>query len=169
MHNELLPSAESESHSVMFDLLRPMDYKVRGILQAIILVRVAFPFSRASSQPRDQTHVSRIAGGFFTSWATGNTGVGSLFLLRWNLLDPGIKPESPALQTDSLPTELSGKPSKCWQGIKLTNVAKVLMSIFSNSQGLSSTSLPPSHIPHLEIMLLLAWQLFWLGKTGEDC
>ena len=31
---------------------------------------VAFPFSRGSSQPRDQTQVSRIAGGFFTSWAT---------------------------------------------------------------------------------------------------
>ena len=32
--------------------------------------RVAFPFSRGSSQPRDQTQVSHIAGGFFTSWAT---------------------------------------------------------------------------------------------------
>ena len=31
---------------------------------------VAFPFSRGSSQPRDQTQVSHIAGGFFTSWAT---------------------------------------------------------------------------------------------------
>ena len=30
----------------------------------------AFPFSRGSSPPRDQTHVSRIAGGCFTSWAT---------------------------------------------------------------------------------------------------
>ena len=27
-------------------------------------------FSRGSSQPRDQTQVSRTAGGFFTSWAT---------------------------------------------------------------------------------------------------
>ena len=30
----------------------------------------AFPFSRGSSQPRDQTQVSHIAGGFFSSWAT---------------------------------------------------------------------------------------------------
>ena len=95
----------------------------------------------------------------------GNTGVGSLFLLQWNLLDPGIKPESPALQADSLPTERSGKPSKCWEGIKLTHVARVLLSIFSNYQGPSSTSLPPSHIPQFEMMLLPAWQLFWLGKT----
>ena len=48
----------------------PMDYTVHGILQARMLERVAFPFSRGSSQPRDQTQVSRIAGGFFTSWAT---------------------------------------------------------------------------------------------------
>ena len=31
---------------------------------------VAFPFSRGSSQPRDRTQVSHIAGKFFTSWVT---------------------------------------------------------------------------------------------------
>ena len=41
-----------------------------GILQIRILKWIAFPFSRGSSQPRDWTQVSRIAGGFFTSWAT---------------------------------------------------------------------------------------------------
>ena len=51
-------------------LLDPMDYTVHGILQARILEWVAFPFSRRSSQPRDQTQVSRIAGRFFTRWAT---------------------------------------------------------------------------------------------------
>ena len=48
----------------------PMNYTVHGILQARILEWVAFPFSRGSSQPRDWTQVSRIAGGFFTSWTT---------------------------------------------------------------------------------------------------
>ena len=43
---------------------------VNRILQARILEWVAFPFSRGSSQPRDRTQVSRMAGGFFTSWAT---------------------------------------------------------------------------------------------------
>ena len=47
-----------------------MYYTVHGILQARILEWVAFPFSRGSSQPRDQTRVSCIAGRFFTSWAT---------------------------------------------------------------------------------------------------
>ena len=46
-----------------------MDYTVHGILQARIL-SVAIPFSRGCSQPRDQTQVSCMAGGFFTSWAT---------------------------------------------------------------------------------------------------
>ena len=40
-----------------------MDYTVHGILQARILEWVAVPFSRGSSQPRDQTQASRIAGG----------------------------------------------------------------------------------------------------------
>ena len=35
---------------------------VHGIPQARILEWIAFPFSRVSSQPRDQTQVSRIAG-----------------------------------------------------------------------------------------------------------
>ena len=43
---------------------------VHGILQARILEWGAFPFSRGSSQPRDLTQVSHIAGGFSTSWAT---------------------------------------------------------------------------------------------------
>ena len=51
-------------------LCDPMDYAVNGIPQTRILELVAFPFSSRSSQPRDQTQVSHIAGGFFTSWAT---------------------------------------------------------------------------------------------------
>ena len=48
-------------------LCNPLDYTVHGILQARILKWVAFPFSNGSSQPRDWTQVSHIAGGFFTS------------------------------------------------------------------------------------------------------
>ena len=64
----------------------PIEYTVHGISQGRILEWVAFPFSRGSSQPRDWTQVSHIAGRIFTSWATGkpkNTGVGSLSLLQW--------------------------------------------------------------------------------------
>ena len=52
-------------------LCDPMDYTAHEILQARILEWVAFPFSGGSSQPRDWTQVSHIAGRFFTSWATG--------------------------------------------------------------------------------------------------
>ena len=45
-------------------LCDPMDYTVHGILQA-------FPFSRASSQPRDRTQVSCFAGGFFATVPPG--------------------------------------------------------------------------------------------------
>ena len=45
----------------------PPGFSVHGILQARILEWVAMPSSWVSSQPRDQTQVSHIAGGFFTS------------------------------------------------------------------------------------------------------
>ena len=49
----------------------PMDcslpgFFVQGIFQARILECVAISFSRGSSQSRDWTHISCIAGGFFT-------------------------------------------------------------------------------------------------------
>ena len=43
----------------------PIDYTVHVVLQARILESVAFPFYRGSSQPRNQTQVSCIAGRFF--------------------------------------------------------------------------------------------------------
>ena len=107
-----LLSEVSGSHSVV-SLYYPRDYTVHGILQARILEWVAFPFSRGSSQPRDWSQVFFIAGGFFTSWATREAQKywdGWLIPSPANLPDPGIEPGSPALQADSLPTELSGKP-----------------------------------------------------------
>jgi len=46
-----------EIHSVVFH-----SYRVHGILQARILQWAAFPLSRWSSQPRNRTQVSHIAG-----------------------------------------------------------------------------------------------------------
>ena len=56
-------------------LCNPMDcsppgLSFHGILQVRILEWIAFPFSRGSSQSRDGTQVSRIAGWFFTSCTT---------------------------------------------------------------------------------------------------
>ena len=87
----------------------------RGILQARILEWVAMPSSRGSSQPRDRTQVSRIADGFFTTWATRKAHeywCGQPIPSPGDLPDPGIELGSPTLQVDSLPAELSGKPHK---------------------------------------------------------
>ena len=46
----------------------PPDSSVHGILQARILEGVVISFSTGSSQLRDQTQVSCIAGRFFTIW-----------------------------------------------------------------------------------------------------
>ena len=57
-------------------LCNPMDGTVHGILQARILEWVAFPFSRGSSQARDWTQVSLIAGSTLLfrkdTWKTEN-------------------------------------------------------------------------------------------------
>ena len=48
----------------------PPGSSVHGIFQTRILEWVAISFSRGSSQPRDRTQVSRIAGRCFNLWAT---------------------------------------------------------------------------------------------------
>ena len=49
----------------------PLGSSVHGISQVRILVWVAISCSRGSSQPRDQTQVSCIAGGFFAAEPAG--------------------------------------------------------------------------------------------------
>ena len=96
-------------------LCDPMDYTVHGIVQARILEWVAFPFSRGSSQPRNRTHVSHIAGRFLTSWATREAQEywsGQSIPSPVDLPDSEIEPGFPSLQEDSLPTELSGNQPK---------------------------------------------------------
>ena len=63
----LVPQSEVKVTHLCLTLCHLMDYTVHGVLQARILEWVAVPFSRGSSQPGDQTLVSHIAGGFFTS------------------------------------------------------------------------------------------------------
>ena len=125
---------------------------VHGIFQARILERVAMPFSRGSSLPRDRPWVSCIAVRFFTIWATREAQVkmcvcvcvcvfsylvaseflrpimacqvplsmefsrqeywsGLPYLSPEDLHDLEIEFRSPALQSDSLPTERPGKPT----------------------------------------------------------
>ena len=59
----------------------PPGSSVHGIPQSRLLEWVAISFSKGSSQPRDQTWVSCIAGIFFTIWAT--RGTLKLHLHQW--------------------------------------------------------------------------------------
>ena len=75
MGNWLVPTVSSKHliqrevkiTQLCLTLCDPMDYTVHGVLQVRILEWVAVPLSRESSQPRDRTQISCIAGGFFTS------------------------------------------------------------------------------------------------------
>ena len=63
-----------------------------GILQARTLERLAMPSSRGSSQLRDQTLASRIAGGFFTFRATREAQNGCTWLLRLTAVIHTVRP-----------------------------------------------------------------------------
>ena len=64
----------------------PPASSVHGILQARILERVAISSSRGSSQPRNQTRVSCIAGRFFTVWATRKAPDNTYIVLKYCLI-----------------------------------------------------------------------------------
>ena len=59
-HFPLTGRSEVKVTQLRLTLCDPMDSTVHGILQAKILEWVAVPFSRGSSQLRDQTQVSLI-------------------------------------------------------------------------------------------------------------
>ena len=71
------------------------------------------PHSRGSFQPMACTRLSRITGGFLTTLATWEARE---FWSGWPISSPGDVPSPgielgpPALQLDSLPAELPGKP-----------------------------------------------------------
>ena len=83
------------SFSVLSDSLDPMDYSLPGSSvhenssdKGRILEWVTMPSSRGSSQPRDQTQVSRLQVDFLPAEPPAgkpkNTGMGSLSLLQGN-------------------------------------------------------------------------------------
>ena len=111
--NELTPSllqdskytSESESEVAQScpTLFNPMDCSppgssVHGIFQARLLEWIAISFSRRSSQSRDGTHVSCIAGGFFTlsylgidsyKWINHTCCMGLWWDFEWSSNDDG--------------------------------------------------------------------------------
>ena len=136
-------------------LCNPMDcslpgFSVHGISQARILEHVAISYSRGSSQPRDQTCVSRgscFAGGFFL--------LGKCFLLfhTWNERSSGMAhlPECPV--------------SKCWTStpkkiLFQSNLISFFVFVWSSTQG---RTLEEGMATHSSI---LAWRIPWTEEPG---
>ena len=84
-HKNVLKSDKSWSHSVMSDSLWPHElYRFSTGVDSGVL------FSKGSSQPRDRTQVSPIAGGFFTVWATREV---QEYWSGWSISSPGYLPD----------------------------------------------------------------------------
>ena len=101
---------------------------VHGISEASIPEWAAISFSRISSQPRDWTQVSHIAGGFFTSWATRETldlqGILRTFLYFRN----GVLFSVPAMDSIALHLPYHDKAS-AMQAFSKINSHSVMMSL----------------------------------------
>ena len=132
--------------SVSSSLVPEPDYSVHGIFQARLLEWVAISFSRGSSQSRDQTQVSRIAGGFFTVWATAAAAAESLQSCL-TLCDPidGSPPGSP------VPGILQARTLE-WVAISFEPLGK------SNCYKTSHQNLLGWDTSHFERQGLIAWQ-----------
>ena len=89
----------------------PPGSSIHGIFQARILEWVAISYSRGSSPPRDRTHVSC------------SSCVSRRMLYHCATWEAPIELGSPALQADSLPVGLPGKPKKHLFGVNFINMA----------------------------------------------
>ena len=77
----------------------PPGFSVHGIFQTRIPEWVSISFSRGSSQPRDQTWVSYIAGKLFTIWATRETL--RMFIFQWKGIESEAKGKGRVLMINS--------------------------------------------------------------------
>ena len=128
-----------------------MDYTLHGILQA-------FPFSRGSSQPRDWTQVSSIAGGYFTVWATREAPCTRSVQFSYSFM------------SDSFATPWT---AACQASLSITN-SQTLLKLMSIESVMPSNHLilcrplllPPSTFPSIrvfsnELVLCMRWPKCW--------
>ena len=85
-----------------------LNLPIAGILDEVFVATASL--TRTKCESRSVVSDSLRSHGLYSPWNSPgqNTGVDNLSLLQG--IDPGIDLGSPALQVDSLPTELSGKP-----------------------------------------------------------
>ena len=109
---------ESEVAQPCLTLFDPVDCNqpgspVPGILQARTLEWVAISFSRESSELRDRTQVSRIAGRLFNLWATR---ADSSFKVVLDI-NAHQDPETPQTAANQAPPSLGFSRQEHWNGL----------------------------------------------------
>ena len=124
-------------------LCNPIVYTVHGILQARTLDWIAFPFSRASSQPRDWTQVSPIAGRFLTSWAT-REAQNSMILAQNRHMNQWNRLESPEINPHAYNQSIFDKGSKNMQSLQQVVLGKLAAAC--KSMKLENTLMPHTKI-----------------------
>ena len=151
-----------------------MDYTVHGILQARILEWEAFPWSR------DWTQVSRIAGRFFTSWATREAQIRSredlisvqYKLARWTLVrnKQNISPWKPASCSGLkciLQTQIrQGFATSNQRGFPGSLVVKNLLVNVGDLGSISGLGRSPGEGNGNIHSSILAWELPWTEEPG---
>ena len=158
---DLQMPSESENRSVCPALCDPVEYTVHGILEARILEWVAFPFSRGSTQPRDQSQVSLMARRFFTSWAT-RENPHQMMTVSTQAPDP-LEPKEPPPTNQRTVRELITNPTTPLP-LRLLNA---LPWNWLRSSGVLRTSCP-GPLACCRALSLTVWcQLLALLCTGE--
>ena len=151
------PGIEPRSPALQADSLptelsgKPIFYHTDGKIRQLshkgnprILKWVAYPFSSRSSQPRNQTRVSCIAGGFFTNWAIreahispyrweNKTAKKSLWSYSWEIAQP-VPLDLPDL-TPALNSKLKSKGLSSFEEKLFLMVVSVMLQwlIFCSS------------------------------------
>ena len=151
-------------HSVVSDSLRTLEYSlptssVHGISQAKILEWVSIFFSRQSSWPRDQTHVSSIGRQILYHWDTREAPY-IMLLSRFSRVRLCVTPETAAHHASP---SLGFSRQEHWSGLPFPSPMhdsekwKWGRSVVSNSSDPMHCSLPGSSVHGIFQAKVLEW------------
>ena len=90
--------------------------------------------------------------------------MGCHFFLQRGLPNSGIKTRSPALQANSLPPELSGKPTVSWSLLKFMSIESMVLSnhlILSQPPLLLPSIFPSIRVFSSQSTLHIRWPTYW--------